>query len=634
MNIKKEKFKIVKYAMVILLICIIIELCLFIYNKSIKKLFIKYKFTENETVQLNVEDMDLISESKDYNTLKFNNVSNIKIYNIKLTLNKNFSNKVYIRVRTDYGEKLLAKSNFLGNEFNAYYKDGINTELIEIVVPSNQIEKKDIKGVLLNSNLEYFQDWNISFIRILVMYFILLGLFLIYYYKKNIFNKINNIKLEKLFLYVILVFGVVHVFINVPLINYDEHAHFWRAYEISLGNIKSNPKNEFPKTIIELFFKDNGDYPNREFNYSNLKEHLIESLNSEDKIPFAVGASGGYSIINYLFTTIGLTVGRLNNASPIFILFLGRLTNLIFYAILSYYAIKIVPGLKLKKIFGIVSILPMSVILAASYSPDAVIIGFTLLAIAYILKIKFDENIKKVNIKHFIIFTLLALIPTICKIVYIFLFGLIFIIPKEKFNKRYSKLLWSVGQIIIVFIGYYIFNIFLKGTPHTPIEKNPIEQILYCLSNPINCIGILLNTLRLYSLDYLIQMTGGWNGFNVFSLILLIILFIVTIEDTDEKEYKFSIKDKVIIGIISLIEILSVFVALYIDWSTATAPFVLGIQGRYFLPVIPLLLMIISNSEIFKINIKNKRGKFVTFICIVYLYSVLYTILVNFNIIK
>ncbi len=617
----------IKWIIIFILIALIIETGVYCYNSITNSLFKKYNFIENKTIDLDMSNAILEEESKEYEVLKLKSPKDIKIYNFKFTLKEEYSSNLYVRIRTDYGEKLLPKSNYPSTEFKTYYKEGITTEKLEIVFPKDSVKVEDISSIQLNTNLDYVvEDNTFSFTRCVVYFIIQLLIYVLIVTRKEIYQKINNISLEKLFGGAVLIFGIIYTFINVPLIRYDEHAHFWRAYELSQGKLKTDPENEFPKSIVNLFFRDDGTYPNREFNYNTLATKLQENLNAEDTIAFPAGVTGGYSVLNYISTLFGVLIARVIGLSPVLIFYVGRLFNVFLYSILIYFAVKIVPSKKYKKIIGIISLFPMALNLAASYSPDTVINGFTMLAIAYVLKLKFDENIKQINVKHILIFSCLALIPTICKVVYVFLFGFIFFIQKDKFNKKYSRALYFVLQLLGIVVLYYLFNVWLRGDVPQPIEKNPIEQIIYCISNPIRCVKIFIYTLSIYSTDYLTQLVGGWNTPTILSIVLAIVLLAVIFEkDEEDTKYKFTKIEQVVLIIISILEFLSVFVALYIDWSTAQCNYIIGVQGRYFIPILPIFSLGI-NKDLLKIDIKSKKVKFVLLILTIYIISIIYSV--------
>lgn len=618
----------IKYIVIFVIVSIILESSIFLYNNIVKDLFEKYHFINNEVKSVEIANFNFSAiEDEYYDIMELKVPKEMIIYNVKLSFKEQIDNSLYVRIVTDYGEKLLLKSNYPATEFKTYYKSGINTANLKLIFPKNTIQIEDISSVQLNTNLNYMPTTKFSIFRCICLFFVFLTSYLIFKNKGKICNWINNLKLESFFVTLIIAFGVIYTFVNVPLVRYDEHAHFWRAYELSQGELRTNPQNTFPKSIINLFFRNDGTYPNREFNYDTLINQLNQKLSPNEKISFPVGASGGYSIINYLATTVGVFIARNLYLNPIWIFYIGRLFNVFTYSLLSYFAIKLVPSRKMKKIIGIIALFPMSINLAASFSPDTIINGFTLLSISYALKLKFDDKIKKISMKQIALFSIFALIPTICKIVYIFLFGFLFFIPKEKFAKKNSRLLYFLLQFLIIILLYFIFNIVLKGNGQVPIDKNPIEQIIYCVSDPIRVVKIFIYTLTTYSTDYLTELVGGWNTPTILSIILSIILLIVAMEDDKESlKYSFTKKERIALLIIAILEIISVFLALYIDWSVAQTQYVMGIQGRYFIPILPILLLAIK-CNVFKINITNKRIKYFILIISIYIVTIIYSIL-------
>ncbi|MCW1940777.1 DUF2142 domain-containing protein [Bacillus anthracis] len=53
----------------------------------------------------------------------------------------------------------------------------------------------------------------------------------------------------------------------------------------------------------------------------------------------------------------------------------------------------------------------------------------------------------------------------------------------------------------------------------------------------------------------------------------------------------------------SISVILLVMLSIYMTWTTVGFPYVVGIQGRYFIPIIPLILLLIQQH--FKIKVEK-----------------------------
>lgn len=57
---------------------------------------------------------------------------------------------------------------------------------------------------------------------------------------------------------------------------------------------------------------------------------------------------------------------------------------------------------------------------------------------------------------------------------------------------------------------------------------------------------------------------------------------------------------------------------MYATWTRAQFEIVEGVQGRYFLPILPLLLLILD-SNLFKYKIKNRNLNIVYLIILLYI---------------
>lgn len=145
------------------------------------------------------------------------------------------------------------------------------------------------------------------------------------------------------------------------------------------------------------------------------------------------------------------------------------------------------------------------------------------------------------------------------------------------------------------------------------------EQILFSFSSITRLLKTGVNTFYSQFSGYLFETIGGWNTLEILSIMILCILLFVTFEIYEENNnYKFSLKDKIWIGIIITIELLGVAAAMYLGWTQAKQMVIEGIQGRYFIPIIPLLFIVISKNRI-QSNIKSRGIKFAVVMLVLYL---------------
>ena len=365
--------------------------------------------------------------------------------------------------------------------------------------------------------------------------------------------------------------------------------------------------------------REDNSYPNKEINYETIQEKIGAELNEDEKTPFAVGATGSLTPISYIPQVIGVLIGRVLQLSPMIILYLGRLTNLLAYIALVFMAIKIMPSEKWKLIIMMIALFPMSMNLAATVSPDTVILGTTLLAISYAMHLKFET--KEITYKHIILLGILCMIPTVCKIVYFPLCLLVLLLPHEKFESKTKRILSWVIIFAIVFIPYLVLNrIVSLGDYEIAIRTNMTEQILFTLSSIPRDFITLINTIYVEFSDYFFEMIGGWNTIQILSIVLFIMLLIAMYKtEENEKKLTFTKTDKVICWVIFIIEVLGVVAAMYLGWTQAQQTVVEGVQGRYFLPIIPLICILLSKNKL-EWKIKNKEMKYAIILMIIFVF--------------
>ena len=614
-NLKGKK--IIKTVLILIISSVILELGILLYHFIIQQVYQKFHLIGNETTEIAKEDFQ-IEEDESSQTIIVKNPNGQKIYNVSLQM-KGANQDVYLRILYNNDAKFIPKENANASKFKVYFPSGIEVEEFSLNYPKSQINIDNVEKVLINDNIEYMPQIGFSFIQTIIILVVLTSIYGIYKLYKLSQGAEKRIKKEWLFAGFALVVGIALVFVNAPQVRYDEHAHFWRAYEIASGNIISRTTNELPNSVTDLFMREDNSYPNKEINYETIQEKIGAELNEDEKTPFAVGATGSLTPISYIPQVIGVLIGRVLQLSPMIILYLGRLTNLLAYIALVFMAIKIMPSEKWKLIIMMIALFPMSMNLAATVSPDTVILGTTLLAISYAMHLKFET--KEITYKHIILLGILCMIPTVCKIVYFPLCLLVLLLPHEKFESKTKRILSWVIIFAIVFIPYLVLNrIVSLGDYEIAIRTNMTEQILFTLSSIPRDFITLINTIYVEFSDYFFEMIGGWNTIQILSIVLFIMLLIAMYKtEENEKKLTFTKTDKVICWVIFIIEVLGVVAAMYLGWTQAQQTVVEGVQGRYFLPIIPLICILLSKNKL-EWKIKNKEMKYAIILMIIFVF--------------
>ena len=414
----------------------------------------------------------------------------------------------------------------------------------------------------------------------------------------------KKMKIEKIFLVLIIPIGLLYMTIipigRVP----DEAAHFYRAYEISNGHLislkdKEGYGGDYLPANIRGIVKGENNYK------EEIKKINTKPIKKKEFITFTNTAL--YSFITYIPQSIGISIGKLFNLSFFWIAYLGRLTNFLVWLIFMYYSIKLIPFKKLAIL--ITAFMPMMLQETASLSADAITNGATFFFVSYILFLKYNRT-KKITSKNKIILAITTIIMSVSKIVYLPLCLLVFLIPKEKFKSAKQKYL-QIGLLafIVIAINLFFFSLSISYNAHVKtteiINIDTALQIKHILSNPLGYIVVMFRTIYEYSQMYVSGFIGEslcWYDVaisNFFTKIISSILIIVLVLDTSKINYK----DKILNFIATFFVILLIFTSEYLTWTEVGSKTISGIQGRYFIPlIIPLLVLFNFNNLRYNLN--------------------------------
>lgn len=524
------------------------------------------------------------SKDKEYSIyIKFNNLEKSeKFYTLKTTDKNEFiKNKLYINGEEQKNTSLI---------FQDLYKSNIRTAIFGIVL-----------GIMI------------------------IGVYIIsciIFYKKDI-------KVEKLFLMTV-PFVCVFFLITMPTFkNHDEYYHWLKAYEVSEGNLMTPNKDGVQGSLMPESVANVCPTDWTTMTYTDVKEKLKLPLEQEKQALLNPDTAAVYSFVQYVPQAVGIFLARLVTDNTYLITYAGRIVNMIVSILLLYFAIKIMPfG---KKLLLVPAMIPIAIEGFTSLSPDAMTISMSFLYIAYILYLAFG-NKEKIGLKEKITLLVMSVIIALCKIVYIPLVVLLLIIPKEKFKNSTNKnklLNFCVIAGIAVVINLIWLGIASKYLANFREGDSKI-QVLLAIQNPIKYIQTLLYTINLNGSKYLLQLFGqdiGWGEFvKLYSIVPYSILAIYLFTAISDEEIKNKLKtyQLVWIALVVLAVVVLVFTSLYVQWTTVGKESIAGVQGRYFLPILPLVMLLLGS--ILKVNVFYKKENINKFIAISILVLQIYTI--------
>lgn len=429
-------------------------------------------------------------------------------------------------------------------------------------------------------------------------------------------------KTKLIFVWIISICGCILVFLSPPLSVPDEHTHFLNAYSLSEMNFWPDKDENtlvvgkyIPKYIVDFTQKYRENYAMRLEEGYSFSESYFDSwlpVNDIDREPiFWASDLVAINPLGYIVSAIGIKIvsifchiggGGFDTAYNLMLA--GRLSNLLFYVLVGYWAINITPCLK--KTMMLVLGMPMSIYLAASLSYDAILIPVSMLFFAEFMKLYIGNENSEVNVKDMITIAFCVLFLVSVKIVCAPFILLLLLIPRVKF-KSLKQYIISIGIVvavgIIALLPVLISKILVQGINEIT-NPNVLAQKEYLYKHIFLIPTIIGNTFIQYSNFYLSGFVGKLGQLDTNFPILyigifwVVLLIMVAIESCNIRgiDWKLRLATPIII----LIIISGMFIKMYTSYTPLVEePFgktVSGIQGRYFIPVFCYLFIILFNN--------------------------------------
>lgn len=435
----------------------------------------------------------------------------------------------------------------------------------------------------------------------------------------------KEFRLDKMYLRCGLLLGALYLFILPPLSAPDEWVHYVTAYKVSnqiLGMEVLDEKGEVLVQEEEMQAND-GAFPDAE-QYHYFWEHYLGKETGDEMVSSGKGPNG-YYMLPYLPQAVGITVARVLNLNFATRILFGRICNLVWAVVAIALAIRWMPFGK-KILFG-VGMLPMALHELASNSYDAWIIAFSMMFIAYCLKLAYEKT--SVDKRDIAVLAVLIALLAPCKVVYAPLIGLCLLIPKEKFGntKRWvisaTIVLGAVVVIMLLLNGRILGSYVTEDTSDHIIgwAGEPGYTISYFLEHPMEYPKIIWNTLTIGDMglvkNYVQDMLGrvlGWLDQNLkmpqmyyWSLVILLLGHFVSV-DGESKVFRRGNKLWMVVLIAAIF--LLVLTSMLLSHTPISQAHVHGVQGRYFLPILPMIGLVVFKDG--GLVIKKDRQKFLS----------------------
>ena len=434
---------------------------------------------------------------------------------------------------------------------------------------------------------------------------------------KNRFSFFKKFKLHHWFILLFITGGVAFSTITPLGLNADEPNHVFRAYQLSTGEVIASYREEsgqkywggaIPNSLWQVFWDTHSwdEMANPAFKWTSIRysDSSLKPIDPSITEHITFNNTTVYAPLAYTPSTIAFWVGSLFNTSTVGIIYLARIFTLIATALLIAGAIKIAP--RFKWVLFTVALMPITISLGASVSADPISIGLSFLFIAYVLRLALQNRSIKNTQVVLLLISLGAIVLT--KTSYSTVALILLLIPILNGYTRNFKTLAKLASVIVISVAIGMVWLRLVGDMTWPQVLRPLADPdtneHFILNNPLSYLKVLLLTaLTPYALD-LTGLIGmfGWASIPMSHTMMItgIVALIISAFTISGKERPLFTNTKIVVGwwgtLIATLGVTTAVIAtsLYVYWSDKLASTVAGLQARYYLPVLPLALMLLA----------------------------------------
>ncbi len=442
----------------------------------------------------------------------------------------------------------------------------------------------------------------------------------------------SKLKIHQIYFAVVLWLGIIFMAVLPPLSAPDEVLHFAGAYELSNKIMMTTPRDEDGNIIIRqedefiVNWPGDNDLTRATVLGQTLSRPVYEEFHKYGLFP-AVAEGESITLqqpvrttpFAYLMPALGITLARIMGLSAFGLLYLGRFMNLLLFSVMGALAVRRTPvG---KKVFFAVSLFPMTLELAGSYSYDCFIMSMSFYLVAVILDHAVKDVGVRINLRDVLEMAVLAILLSPCKMIYSTLFILCLMIPVARW-KEPSFIRWGgtvcviglliVGSIVFVNLREMLRYVNVSGVTQAPeftssgeVNTVKLHDLSELIQDKTLIFRIIRNTFQILGTEYLGTTVGMWlgafdRGLSTSTSMLVgfwgAALFSALFGHKGEPYLKVW-KRLLMAGTAVLITFI-LLTSMLLSFTPADTFYILGVQGRYFLPYLPVLLIALRSRRL------------------------------------
>jgi uncharacterized membrane protein/Tfp pilus assembly protein PilF len=406
---------------------------------------------------------------------------------------------------------------------------------------------------------------------------------------------------EGWFLALALPLGGLFLFLTPPFRAPDEEAHFYRAFQISEGVFIARKEGgatggDLPRGLatVETTFRVLEGHAGRKTSAGQIRAAAAVPVDPGCRAFMRFSNTANRPPLIYLPQALGIRLARALSPSVLAGLYAGRLANLLAASALFALAIRRTPVLKWA--FFALALTPMSLFLTASLSSDAMTNALAFLVLAQVLRCAFGPG-DRATPGDLAFLLALGVLTGLTKQAYFPLVLSYFLIPIARLGtwRRYAALFGVLAAAVLIPTAAWALVVRGIYSPVVPGKVDPAAQWSYVCSHPGDFGRALLRGLTAdlpATVEEYVGVLGAldvrlpaWLPAADLTLVALAAMW------TGGSGALVRGRQALLALGVALVQVLFLFLVIHLFWDKVGPTQSIDVQGRYFIPVGPLLVL-------------------------------------------
>lgn len=424
----------------------------------------------------------------------------------------------------------------------------------------------------------------------------------------------------KIYVSVMLILAILYMIVFLPFLSPDEKTHYLSAYRIADWFLGKGTPARNSRMIMRL-----EDHVFVSMRQVGLNAEYLRELSGQAHLlcrekGFVVrdAALATNAILCYFPSAFGIAAARILHLGGMAAFYMSRGANILFCTGVAAHVMKKYRSAN-DSLFPLLCF-PMMLQLVASCTYDAVAFCNILLFVSQVLYMK--NSREKISGRELLLCMLYAALLGPSKTVYLPLLFLIFLVPGERLGETKGKRAWiricviASGILSLLLVSGVLRWLSSSTAVQTMIAENAGGHILswngeegytfsYILTNLKDFIMLCGRTLTRVGDEYFFTMLGSRLARYELTVpavcgMVCFVLFLLSanIRKDGEEAEEYIGWQKAWSLLLCAGCVFCIMLALTLGWTPVSSEVILGIQGRYFLPLLPVLIPVIRDRHI------------------------------------